>query len=201
VSEGTRETTGAVTSHPADGNERRAQRGPDLPVPDWGQAVPEEPPEALRCGEVWGTRCRAWVRPPNWAHGNHPTTRWFWARARDPACPPWLLQALAQDPQGWVRERAITNSQYIQQTLAGLAGAPSSWGVRWRVAANPACPPQLLQQLAQDPDQAVREQVANNPSCPPRVLEALARDPDQRVRTAALGHPNCPPRWRALGQL
>jgi len=26
-----------------------------------------------RCGEVWGTKCQAWVTPPEYTHGKHPT--------------------------------------------------------------------------------------------------------------------------------
>jgi len=27
--------------------------------------------QVLRCGDVWGTKCQAWVKPPEYTHGNH----------------------------------------------------------------------------------------------------------------------------------
>jgi len=155
-------------------NQHRTRWGPDLPVPDRGQVVPEEPPERRRCGEVWGTECRAWVQPPDYSHGEHPSLGARWARARDPACPPGVLAALAEDP---------------------------ALGVRWEVAGNPACPPGALAALAQDPDERVRGEVAGNPACPSGALQLLVRDPHEDVRTRARAHPNCPPLWRALDQL
>jgi len=155
-------------------NQYRERRCPDLPAPDRALAVPEEPPERRRCGEVWGTRCRAWVAPPDWSHGKHPSPWAREARAQDPASPPGLLQLLAEDPYRWVR---------------------------WAVARNPASPPGALQQLAGDPDGIVRAAVACNPVSPPGVLGRLARDPHEGVRIRAQEHPACPPQWRALGQL
>jgi hypothetical protein len=38
------------------------------------QAGVADTAERLRCGEVWGTACRAWVRGPNWSHGSHPAS-------------------------------------------------------------------------------------------------------------------------------
>jgi len=155
-------------------NQYRERWGPDLPAPDRGLAVPEDPPERRRCGEIWGTGCRAWVGPPDWSHGNHPAKEARWAVAQHPGCPPQALEWLAEDPMAWVRGG---------------------------VARNPQSPPQLLQLLARDPEWRVRRAVAGNPACPPQVLRALARDRDEQVRVAALANPACPQHWRALGQL
>jgi hypothetical protein len=27
--------------------------------------------QVMRCGEVWGTKCQAWVGPPGYTHGSH----------------------------------------------------------------------------------------------------------------------------------
>jgi len=95
-------------------NQHRTRWGPDLPAPDRALGAPPGAPERLRCGEVWGTRCRAWVDPPDFSHGEHPSPEGRAARAQDPACPPGLLQLLAGD---------------------------SGWGVRKAARANPQCPP------------------------------------------------------------
>jgi len=155
-------------------NQYRTRWGPDLPAPDRGVGAPESAPKRLRCGEVWGGRCRTWVRPPNYFHGDHPDGQSFWKRISDPACPPQVLQGLAEYPDAAVRR--------------GTAG-------------NPASPPQLLGQLAEDPDEEVRQAVAGNPACPPQLLGRLARDPNEQVRGAARANPACPPQWRALDQL
>jgi len=155
-------------------NQYKTRWGPDLPAPDREVRVPEEPPERRRCGEIWGTRCRAWVTPPDYSHGEHPSPWARGARAQDPASPPRLLQLLAEDPE---------------------------WQVRWAVARNPASPLGALARLAGDPDRWVRRAVAANPASPPQVLARLVRDPDEQVRGAARANPACPPHWGALDQL
>jgi hypothetical protein len=181
-------------------NQYKTRWGPDLPAPQREIGSPEDPPERRRCGEVWGTRCRAWVEPPTWSHGDHPTPGAREDRVRDPECPLWLLQQLAGDPSGRVRGWVASNPACPPALLQQLAQVPEPW-VRGSVALNPQSPPGVLVALARDPIRGVRQGVASNRACPPQALELLARDPDQWVRGAALRHPNCPPRWRVLGQL
>jgi len=155
-------------------NQYKTRWGPDLPTPDRVLAASKEPPERRRCGEVWGTRCRAWVAPPDYTHGKRPSPEARLARARDPASPPQLLARLVGDP---------------------------ALGVRWEVARNRASPPRVLAALARDSEWQVREAVAGNPACPPELLQQLVRDPDWQVRRAARANPGCPLQWRALDQL
>jgi hypothetical protein len=125
-----------------------------------------EPPQRLRCGQVWGGRCRHWVQAPDWSHDQHPEPYQRLAQSRpDSGAAPWLLVVLAQDPD---------------------------WRVRAQVARGWLCPPQLLVALAQDPDQRVRASVVQHPGCPPQVLEALSRDPDPTVRWRVAQHLGCP---------
>jgi len=180
-------------------NQYRERWGSDLPAPqrDLG---PADPPSRMRCGELWGSRCRAWVGPPGWSHGKHPTLGMRCAQVLNPRCSPQALEHLAGDPDPWVRGRVLSRHDCPPGALETLAGDPDPW-VRGRVALRPTCPPQTLQRLARDPDELVRTWVAQNPSCPPRILAVLARDPDEGVRSVAQAHPSLPPQWRVLSQL
>ena len=62
-----------------------------------------------------------------------------------------------------------------------------------RVAANPSCPPEVLQQLAESSDPHILCCVAANPNCPSRLLEQLATASDESVRHAAVANSRCPP--------
>ncbi|WP_161768762.1 variant leucine-rich repeat-containing protein, partial [Picosynechococcus sp. NKBG042902] len=64
--------------------------------------------------------------------------------------------------------------------------------MRARVAENPNCPLELLQQLAHDKNELVRAKVAENPNCPPALLQKFAHD-DKFVRTGVAKNPNCSP--------
>jgi len=57
--------------------------------------------------------------------------------------------------------------------------------VRWAMAANPECPPEMLDLLADDPCPQVRQQVAMNPNCPAAVAASLLLDDYPLVRAAA----------------
>lgn len=63
---------------------------------------------------------------------------------------------------------------------------------RERYAANPRTPPDVLDQLAQDPYPPVRVAAAKNPLCPISTASRLARDADPRVRIALAANPFCP---------
>lgn len=93
-----------------------------------------------RCGEVWGTRCRAWVREPNFSHGRHGmlgTVEYVLPVAGSSRTEPAVIQALSTSPY---------------------------WEVRARVARNRACQPEVLLRLAQDPHRSVRDAARTNPS-------------------------------------
>lgn len=127
-----------------------------------------------RCGEVWGTRCRALVHPPDFRHGNHGRSLETRIRAANEGADATVLVMLAQDPTDVVR--------------TGLA-------------LNDHCPPEVLAQLAGDPDHHTRWAVAQHPHTPPETLAQLLRDRDLVVRQAALQHPNLPEEYRVLGSV
>jgi len=194
-------------------NQYQERWGPDLPAPSRDQqlvqlALQQDPtgtrdsppvpeaPEGVRCGEVWGTGCRAWVGPPDYTHGSHPGERQWRRRAQDPECPPWLHQLLLADPER--RGVALANPLCDPQVLAQAARDPD-WRVRAGAGANPRLPQDLLRRLAGDPAARVRQAVAANPACCPQLLELLAGDPSPLVVEQLVRRPDCPK--EALAQL
>jgi len=43
------------------------------PAVNWVGVALVDSDSRRRCGEVWGTKCKAWVVPPKYTHDNHPT--------------------------------------------------------------------------------------------------------------------------------
>ncbi len=61
---------------------------------------------------------------------------------------------------------------------------------RAALAWNRSTPPELLTELARDPDYGVRASAAGNPSTPAAVAAVLANDPNSSVRLYASFHPS-----------
>lgn len=102
-----------------------------------------------------------------------------------------LLEALAADADGSVREAVADNPGAPAKSLEGLADDPLS-GVRMAVAGNPSTPAASLEKLARDAINYVRWAVANNEQSPPAVLKSLTQDPDEHVRNQAKQNPSTP---------
>lgn len=151
------------------------------------------PPEVgrRRCGEVWGTRCGAWVVGPDWSHGRHPSLQSKEAVAKSPSALPDVLTRLAADEDGDVRQGVAENPSAPPEVLAGLAMDKNRW-VRGRVADNHSTPPEALVRLAEDENEDVHYSVAGNPSTPAEVLVRLAEDETPRVRYQVAENPNTP---------
>jgi predicted DNA-binding WGR domain protein len=64
--------------------------------------------------------------------------------------------------------------------------------LRAAVARNTACPASLLHELASDKDENVRGEVAKNPAIPKELLELLTQDASQSVRWGIAQNPSCP---------
>ena len=104
-----------------------------------------------------------------------------------------LLDMLARDRAGIVRDRAVNNPNISAATLRHTAGDIDSV-VRASTAAHPNCEPATIAELATDPDPDVRRHSAYNQRCTQQTLRALATDPDPDVRAAVAMHPDCAPR-------
>ena len=70
---------------------------------------------------------------------------------------------------------------------------------RFWAAHNRTVPIEVMWALARDSEWRVRGRIANKNSCPPEILEELADDTDEAVVSTVSGHPNTP--TRALKRL
>jgi len=95
--------------------DQRPERPKDQGLPS---LPPLPPPQATR-RQVWGGKCVAEVRGPEWSHGEHPSPAKRLARAQDPACPLWLLRQPAGDSDQQVRQ-AAADSLNGQPSIRGL---------------------------------------------------------------------------------
>jgi hypothetical protein len=108
--------------------------------------------------------------------------------ASNPNCPPEALRVLALDPQHQIAALAFEHPN-ADQTLVDLVCEccqNDSGRLADLVQHNLQVSAQHLVQLAQHRDPGVRRQVAMHRNCPPEVVRQLASDPDARVRTEAL---------------
>lgn len=157
-----------------------------------------------RCGDLWGTRCRAWIYPPSWKHDAAPahyqhidvsaapadTLRLFSESKDDriiravvasPNCPPDILLAFCDGP-------AASGSVQQDLFISGLG--------------NPNYPRHQLAhwydqyKLSLDPDGPLGA-IFSNPSCPESVFtEASDRHIDDGLVplfSKMARNPNCPP--------
>jgi hypothetical protein len=69
------------------------------------------------------------------------------------------------------------------------------------LASNPACPADMLCQLADEEVDRVRQAVASNPACPPDILGRLLRDSSNEVSREAANNPSLSRAARAMWQL
>ena len=105
--------------------------------------------------------------------------------ARNPHCPPPVLQRLARDPNSPVRFRVAHAAQRSSlATLVRLA-ADVDADVRGAVARNANCPQRVLARLAGDPTQRVRALVPLHDATSWRVLEWLSTSSDPTVALLA----------------
>ena len=193
---------------------------------------PDRPPAApipVRCGQVWGTGCRAWVTAPTWRHTNHGgglAGRAWWSR-----CPAPVLQTLAShfdsnfvleqvashpncridtllrlvrgtDPvvhRALLRNARLGSGRVLNEWEAQTATSNPDLDVMRSLVRNPACPPAVLEQAAHHSDDQVRSYVAIHPSCSLEIRALLAGDPDVWVRSRAQAL--LPEEYRALAQV
>jgi hypothetical protein len=108
--------------------------------------------------------------------------------ARNPNTPPDQLAELAADADAWLALDLARHPQLPEELREGLferSAAADNDYVRIHAAIQPLMPPRLLRQLARDQKSLARRNVAANRATPLDVLEALADDPDESVSSMA----------------
>jgi hypothetical protein len=156
--------------------------------------------ERHRCSELWGGNCKAWVGPPDWNHGTHPSAQARVKGAADVNCPPAILQRLSHDSEIMVLASVAGNPSSPISTLRRLSYHDDFY-VYYNLARNLSSPPEILEHLSRHNNATVRFWVASNPSCPPAALEILLLDPQGSTRQRAADHQNLPAHIRAMWQL
>jgi len=174
-----------------------------------------------RCGDVWGTKCRAWVYPPDFAHlwrntNMHPTINHMFDMANDSSVLDQSQQeqlatailANCQSPMGRVTLSpsaalsicAIENlsSRWFLRTVATDGVQPLNPLVGRSLAEHKACPPDVLHELAMYPDSMVRWGVVRNANVRAETIVLLINDNDPDVRHRAREHPRLPEEYRGL---
>lgn len=91
-----------------------------------------------------------------------------------------------------VAQETSNESEIVQDVLDFVSSLPIICDLKYGIAANPSCPPEVLVELAADEDNYMRRAVAENPSCPPWVLAKLVVNEDSWVSQKAAMNPSCP---------
>jgi len=79
----------------------------------------------LRCGEVWGTQCRAWVHAPHFRHGDHPGSPTRLRRHPDPGQLIDLVGAAALTPPQITQLLRNSHTQ-LEHVLALMEGGQTN---------------------------------------------------------------------------
>ena len=113
--------------------------------------------------------------------------------AQNPSTPGPIIAKLAKDEVRGVRWGAISNPSIPSEVLAEIATRPNEdKNVLRSAAENLACEPLTLELLAKMGSLFVQRGVAANPNCPPELLEhlSLVVDEDSLLQYRVAGNPN-----------
>lgn len=123
--------------------------------------------------------------------------------AKNPSTPVELLEELAKDDEGYVREVALEEllkDVNIQRLVAGIENTPpevlvhlsksKDFFVRLLIAENEKSPLEALLELSNDQKESVRGMVAKNRSTDKDIISKLARDESIDVQRAVALNPN-----------
>jgi len=152
-----------------------------------------------RCGDVWGTQCKAKVFPPTWTHGTHPSYEIRLRLSDTPHTPTTLLLALIKRKGSYSIIKNIVNKHTITEQLkqAIITQHPlyamSLWGK------NPSLlPPNCVEYFAKHPTAQVRARAAQLPYLPPHICRLLREDVDKNVRINLVGNSHLPKSTRNI---
>jgi len=133
----------------------------------------------IRCGDVWGTQCRAWVKAPKYGHGNHPASKHVIATIKNPNCPvDILISQIGQtnhDIDALILEHTKIPSALLDQYVLVNIHATSPPVQYIPGSCNANLNPSVLETLytaVKDsvPSQKTVWRFLSNPSCPDSML-------------------------------
>ncbi len=157
-----------VMSSPAATPEQLGRLAQDPKMRRWDEVALARNPRTPHCVlEELASRERCWE-----------------ALVENPALPAELRDALeTRDRPG--DQRHLARAPHLSPAQARRLSRSANVQVRAALASNPQAPTELLEILAQDPEQRVVRLVAQNPALPLRAAERLTRCPDPEARAAA----------------
>lgn len=173
----------------------------------------------MRCGEVWGGGCKAWVQGPSWGHANHAQFRSPWSQrdrvfpasvpsfvladlsnsdkddiraaiAQHQACPPQVRIRLCDDPSPKVRTAAWRTIDSAPLLLRALEQRDIA--ALAGVARNPISNSPMLRRVVQyKPPASVLASVAAHPQCPSDLLDRFSSLRNKTIVRGAARNPHC----------
>jgi len=146
----------------------------------------------IRCGKVWNTGCRAWVRAPTFSHGVHGDLGTLRLAAQHPQCPPELLEQLATHQSSNVRCAVARHPHCPHSLLERFAMSERHMSVATEALLHPALSPEIYQAATKRLDAAAIYHLANRPECSTELLRVMAASVWGGYRNRIAQHPNCP---------
>jgi hypothetical protein len=185
-------------------NQYRTRAGADPALVPDGDLMGEMPTPLVRCGEVWGTRCRAWVIAPGYSHGDH-GRRQFLLDGFNPDCPPDVLSHLTQHEDFSIAVYALRHANCPAEVAAQRAADAASPQVRAAALEHRGCPPPVLLEATKRCS-AIKDRqnyhelqaISGNPNTPTDALWIIASNDGALFATTlvfykTVEHPNASP--------
>ena len=108
---------------------------------------------------------------------------------RNPNAPAEAVAALAASPSDEVLYDVAASAHATEAILRDLARRRDGSLVRWGLALNPRTPPDILERLAKDADDATTRHLAGNPGTPLPILRGLGASGSALARAAVARNP------------
>lgn len=157
----------------------------EAPVPGADLTSQVEPVAVKRrCGEIWRTRCRAWVEAPSYGHDNHPSIDTALAVAQVDKIEPAVLKVIVDHPDKAVKNALAKNFYTDQATLSELgrqAVSALDWHLAISLSENSHLDPTDVQKLVAAPwkigaQELVYAAIADREDCDQECQDMIMRE-------------------------
>jgi hypothetical protein len=149
----------------------------------------------VRCGDVWGTRCRAWVTPPDFNHAGHGDHGIMRMVAKHPQCPPYLLRQLSWSPASRVRRQVARHPQCPPDLVLEMGLRDRDLDVYTEALLHPKFPAGEYPAVIRRMDASAINRLARRPECSMELLRAVGVPGNAwyGYHNNIARHSNCPP--------